>query len=77
MLVPDMQLISKLNKGFRFLLCVIDIYRYLYLQLLMLFKNESNPKPIKISEDKFSEFYNKSMKSWLEKVDIEMYSPHN
>ena len=22
----DMQLISKLNKGFRFLLCVIDIY---------------------------------------------------
>ena len=43
----------------------------------MLFKNESNPKPIKISEDKFSEFYNKSMKSWLEKVDIEMYSPHN
>ena len=24
--LPDMQLISKFNKGFRFLLCVIDIY---------------------------------------------------
>ena len=25
--LADMQLISKFNKGFRFLLCVIDIYR--------------------------------------------------
>ena len=25
-IVADMQLISKPNKGFRFLLCVIDIY---------------------------------------------------
>ena len=24
--LPDMQLLSKFNKGFRFLLCVIDIY---------------------------------------------------
>ena len=27
--------------------------------------------------DKGSEFYNRSMKSWLEKNDIEMYSTHN
>ena len=27
--------------------------------------------------DKDSEFYNRSMKSWLEKNDIEMYSTHN
>ena len=27
--------------------------------------------------DKGSEFYNRSMKSWLEKNDIEMYSMHN
>ena len=26
---------------------------------------------------KGAEFYNKSMKSWLEKNDIEMYSTHN
>ena len=47
--IADMQLISKFNKGFRFLLCVIDIYsKYAQviplkdkkeLQLLMLFKN--------------------------------------
>ena len=46
----------------------------------MLFKkflHESNRKPNKIWVDKGSEFYNKSMKSRLEKNDIEMYSTHN
>ena len=27
--------------------------------------------------DKGSEFYNRSMKSWLQDNDIEMYSTHN
>ena len=45
--LADMQLISKFNKGFKFLLCVIDIFSKLFglflwkikkaLQLLMLF----------------------------------------
>ena len=39
--------------------------------------NKSNRKPNKIWVDKGNEFYNRSMKSWLEKNDIEMYSPHN
>ena len=38
---------------------------------------ESNRKPNKIWIDKGSEFCNSSMKSWLEKNDIEMYSTHN
>ena len=38
---------------------------------------KSNRKPNKIWVDKGSEFYNSSMKSWLEKDDIEMYSTHN
>ena len=38
---------------------------------------ESNRKPNKIWVDKGSEFYNRSMKSWLEKNDIEMYSTRN
>ena len=38
---------------------------------------ESNRKPNKIWVDKGSEFYNRSMKSWVEKNDIEMYSTHN
>ena len=34
-----------------------------------------NKKPNKILVD--SNFYNRSMKSWLENNDIEMYSTHN
>ena len=38
---------------------------------------KSHRKPNKIWVDKGGEFYNRSMKSWLEKSDIEMYSAHN
>ena len=38
---------------------------------------ESNRKPNKVWVDKGSECFNRSMKSWLEKSDIEMYSTHN
>ena len=31
----------------------------------------------KIWVDKDSEFYNRSMKSWIQDNDIEMYSTHN
>ena len=88
--LADMQLISKFNKGFRFLLCVIDIYRkYAWVvplkdkkgvSIVNAFQsilNKYNRKPNKIWVDKGSEFYNRSMKSWLEKNDIEMYSTHN
>ena len=88
--LPDMGLISKFNKGFRILSCVIDIYgKYAWVIPLKdkkrititnafqkLFK-ESNRKPNKIWVDKGSEFYNRSVKLWLEKNDIEMYSTHN
>ena len=39
--------------------------------------NESKRKPNKIWVDKGTKFYNTSMKSWLEKNDIEMYSTYN
>ena len=38
---------------------------------------ESNSEPNKIWLDKGSEFYNRSMKSYLEKKATEMYSIHN
>ena len=88
--LADMQLISKFNKGFRFLLCAIDIYsKYAWVvplkdkksvSIVNAFQSilkKSNRKPNKIWVDKGSEFYNRSMKSWLEKNDIEMYSTHN
>ena len=39
--------------------------------------NDSKRKPNKIWADKRIEFYNRSMKSWLDKSNIEMYSINN
>ena len=39
--------------------------------------DKSGRKPNKIWVDKGHEFYNKSMQSWLQDNDIEMYSVHN
>ena len=88
--LADMQLISKFNKGFRVLLCVIDIYsKYAWVlplkdkkgvSIVNAFQSilsKSNRKPNKIWVDKDGEFFNKSIKSWLEKNDIEMHSTHN
>ena len=83
-----MQLISKFNKGFRFLLLLL-IFRVI-IQVIPLkdkettvanafqkMLNKSKLQPNKIWVDKGSEFYNSSMKSFLEKNDIEMYSTNN
>ena len=85
-----MQLISKFNKGFRFLLCVIDIFsKYAWViplkdkkgisivNAFQIILKESNRKPNKIWVDKGSEFYNNSFKKWLKDNDTEMYSIHN
>ena len=77
----DMLLISKFNKGIRFLLCVIDIYSKYAWVISLKFKkgiaianafqkilDKSNPESSKIWVDKNSEFYNRSVKSWLEKM---------
>ena len=74
--LADMQLISKFDKGFRFLLCVIDIHsKYVWVIPLKNKKcntisnafqkilKESNRKLIKIWVDKGREFYNRSIKS--------------
>ena len=39
--------------------------------------DESNHKPNKIWVDKSSEFYDRSMKSWLEKNSTEIYLTYN
>ena len=88
--LADMQLLSKFNKGFRFLLYVIDTYRkYAWVVPLKYKKgvstvnafqkilNDSRRKPNKIWVDKGSEFYNISFKKWLQDNDIEMYSTNN
>ena len=91
-----MQLISKFNKGIRFLVCVADIYskyawvihlkdkndivitnafqkvlkesnRCVRLETLAARANSKTRESNKIWVDKGSEFYNRLMKSWLEK----------
>ena len=82
-------MISKFNKGFRFLLCVIDIFsKYAWVvplkdkkgvSIVNAFQkilDDSNRKPNKIWIDKGSEFYNNYFKKWLKDNDIEMYSIH-
>ena len=70
-----MQLISKANKEFRFLLCVI--YGIIIVDASQKILDKSGCKPKKIWVDEGSEFYNNSFKKWLKGNDIEMYSIHN
>ena len=88
--LADMQLLSKYNKGIRFLLCVIDIFsKYAWvvplkdkkgISIVKAFQSilkQSNRKPNKIWADKGSEFYNAYFKKWLRDNDVVMYSTHN
>ena len=77
----DMKLLSKSNKGFRFLLCIIDIYCKCTQDMSLIDKkrititnafqkilNESKRKPDEMWESKGSEFYNRSMKYGKKKI---------
>ena len=80
-----MQLLNRFQKEFRFLSRVIDIYNKYscviplkdkkgititnaFLKIL----DESGRKSNRIWVDKRSKFYNRPMKSWVEKNDIEI-----
>ena len=83
-------MIGKFNKWFGFLLCVIDIYsKYAWIiplgdkkEIIITDASQKkldgwNRKPNKVWVVKGSEFYNRLMKSSLERNDIEMYSTHS
>ena len=88
--LADMQLISKFNKGIKYLLCVIDLFsKYAWVvplkdkkgtSIVNTFQNnlkKSDRKPNKIWVDHGSEFYNSIFKNLLKDNEIEMYSTHN
>ena len=89
--LADMQLLSRYNKGIRFLLCVIDIFsKYAWVIPLkdkkgisivkafqIILKQSNSRHPNKIWVDKGSEFYNTYFKKWLQDDNIVMYSTHN
>ena len=85
-----MQLLSKHNKGIRYLLCVIDLFsKYAWVVPLKDKKrvstvnafqkilDSSKRKPNKIWVDLESEFYNNVFKKWLKGNEISMYSTYN
>ena len=81
-----MQSLSKFNKGFKYLLCAIDLFsKYAWVIPLRDKKGTSianafqqiilqGRKPNKISVDQGGEFYNKPFKDFLKINNIEMYS---
>ena len=73
--LADMQLLSKFNKGIKYLLCVVDLFsKYAFvvplkdkkgISIVHAFQsilNKAKTKPNKIWVDKGSEFYNASFK---------------
>ena len=85
----EMQRFSKWNKGYRYLLMVIDVFsKYGWIVPLKDKKGESvtkafieifkeGRKPQYLWVDKGKEFYNKHLKDLLEKNGIHMYSTEN
>ena len=84
-----MQSLSKYNKGFKYLLCAIDLFsKYAWVipikdkkgtSIVNAFKKiiSEGRKPNKIWVDQGSEFYNKSFTDFLKINNTEMYSTFN
>ena len=87
--LADMQLISKYNNQIQFLLCVHVFSKYalviplkdrkgvMVTNVFQEILDKLGCKPNKIWLDKGSEFYNRTMKSWLKDSNLEVYSKHN
>ena len=85
-----MDKLSKWNKGFKYLLTVIDVFSKFAWAIPLKDKKglsitntfadiikKYKRKPKYLSVDKGSEFYNKTFKDWLLQNDIELYSTFN
>ena len=85
-----MEKLSKWNKGYKYILTVIDVFsKFAWvlplkdkksISITNAFKSivkNSNRKPQFLWVDKGSEFYNKTFKEWLKNNNIEMYSTFN
>ena len=85
-----MQLISKFNKGIRFLLCVINVFSKMHGLFPLKDKNgiiianafekildNLTRKPNKVWLNKGSKFHYSSFKKWWKDKDIDIYSTRN
>ena len=88
--LADMQSLSRYNRGFKYLLCDIDLFsKYAWVipvkdkkgtSIVNAFKkliSKRQRKPNKIWVDQGREFYNQSFKHFLKINNIEIYSTYN
>ena len=87
--LADKQSLSRKNKGIKYLLCAIDLFRkYAFvipikdkkgISIVNAFNKikQSNRKPNKIWVDQGGEFYNNVFEKWLSDNDLNMYSTYN
>ncbi len=86
----DMQWNSRQNKGYKYLLNIIDLFsKYAWsvpikdktgksiTEAFTKVVKDSGRKPEKLWVDQGTEFYNRVFRGWLNENDIEMYSTHN
>ena len=88
--LADMQSLTRYDKGFKYLLCAIDLFSKYTLVIPIKDKKSTSinnafkkiiskgqRKPNKIWVDQGSEFYNQSFKDFLKISNIVMYSTYN
>ena len=82
--LADMLSLSRKNKGIKYLLCAIDLYRKYGKKGInitnafnKIIKQSNRRKPNKICVDQGGEFYNNVFKKWLSDNDIITYSTYN
>ena len=85
----EMQSFSRKNKGYKYILIIIDVIRKFGwaiplktktgLEVTKAFQHlwETVPTPHKLWTDKGKEFYNRHMKELLKKNNVELYSTEN
>ena len=86
----DMQSLSRVNKGYKYILMIIDVFsKYGWaiplktktgVEVTRAFANlwqKQKPPPQKLWTDKGKEFYNKPMKDLLKKHHVQIYSTEN
>ena len=88
--LADMRLLSRRNKGIKYLLCAIDLFSKFAFVVPLKDKrgvsivkgfeeiiDDSSREPNKIWVDQGGEFYNKVFKNWFNDKGTEMYSTYN
>ena len=85
--LSDLSSLAKKNNGYRFLLCVIDIFsKYAWVvpikdktgaTLVKAFQKIKDRRPLRLQTDKGTEFLNRKFQTYLKKKKIHFFVTHN